>query len=255
VTVNFTDPATINAIQQVLDLVKAGYISYSSGGGGFFSLAINADNPPAIFSENLSGFRFGFGGRIAAAASGGNAQAPQYLLTTFPQGTQYSAVSYTVSAAYISASSPNAEACYRFISALSRQVELMTAMPARHSLINSPNLATAQGSNAVAFYQAMEKLMEQPNTVVFPAQGGGAGAAGNFMINAWLNRAFDRYINEGADLATELANAEVFTKGFQQCIAAIPAYTAGSGSFQQYYQQFSNCATQVDASIAQYIGG
>jgi ABC-type glycerol-3-phosphate transport system substrate-binding protein len=254
VTVNFTDPATVNAIQQVLDLVKGGYINYSPlGGGGFFRLT--AGSLPAIFSQNLSGFGFGGGGRIAAAISGNSSQSPQYLLTTFPQGTQYSAVSYTVSAAYISATTPNAEGCYRFISALSSQAGLMTAMPARQSVINSPDLATAQGNNAVAFYQAMEKLIQQPNTIVFPAQGGGAGAAGNNMVLAWLNRAFDRYINNGADLTTELTNAEVYTKGFQQCTAAIPAFVPGSGSFQQYFQQFSNCATQVDASIAQYIGG
>jgi ABC-type glycerol-3-phosphate transport system substrate-binding protein len=256
VTVNFTDPATVNAIQQVLDLVKAGYINYSSlaGGGGFFRIA--AGSLPAIFSQNLSGFGFGFGGgRIGAAESGGNSQAPQYLLTTFPQGTQYSVVSYTVSAAYISATTPHAEACYRFLSALSSQAGLMTAMPARQSVINSPDLATAQSSNAVAFYQAMEKQIQQPNTIVFPAEGGGVAAAGTNMINAWLNRVFDRYVNDGADLTTELTNAEAYTKGFQQCTAAIPAYDPASGNFRQYYQQFGNCATQVDASIAQYIGG
>jgi hypothetical protein len=255
VTVNFSDPATVNAIQQVLDLVKAGYINYSSlsGGGGFFRIA--AGSLPAIFSQNLSGFGFGGGFRFGAAAGGGNSQAPQYLLTTFPQGTQYSAVSYTVSGAYISANTPHAEACYRFISALSSQVGLLTAMPARQSLISSPDLVTAQGQNAADFYQAMEQVIQQPNTIVFPAQGGGAAAASNFMINAWLNRAFDRYINDGADLATELSDAEVYTKGFQQCTAAIPAFVPGSGSFQQYFQQFGNCATQVDASIAQYIGG
>jgi hypothetical protein len=33
-TVNFSDPATVNALQQVLDLVKNGYISYAAGGPG-----------------------------------------------------------------------------------------------------------------------------------------------------------------------------------------------------------------------------
>jgi ABC-type glycerol-3-phosphate transport system substrate-binding protein len=255
VTVNFTDPATINAIQQVLDLAKGGYISYSSLAGGGGAIRINANSLPAIFAQNLSGFAFGFGGRIGAALAGSNGQASQYLLTTFPQGTQYSAVSYTVNAAYISATTPHADACYRFLSALSTQASLMTAMPARQSVINSPDLATAQGSNAVSFYQAMAKQIQQSNTVVFPAEGGGASTVSTTMINAWLSRAFDRYVNNGADLTTELTNAEVYTKGFQQCTAAIPAYDPASGNFRQYIQQFSNCATQVDASIAQYLGG
>ena len=69
VTVNFTDPATMAAIQQVLDLVKDGYISYASAintSDGNLEISIRPQGDAAIVAGqgvlNLGGGRGVFGG-------------------------------------------------------------------------------------------------------------------------------------------------------------------------------------------------
>ena len=60
-TLNFTDPATVDAIQQVLDLAKNGYIKYSplAGGGGFRIVTATAErtrtpSPPTAWAASGS---------------------------------------------------------------------------------------------------------------------------------------------------------------------------------------------------------
>ncbi len=167
VTVNFTAPATIDAIRQVLDLAKNGYIDYSelASQDGFVSITIS-DDEIALYPETLSGAGIGNFRRDLAETGALQNTDP---LTTFPQGTQYAAASYEIGAAYISMETEHAEACYHFIGELAQQPDLLTGMPARRSMINSPEVVAAQGADAVAFYNAMDTLMQQPNTIVFPA--------------------------------------------------------------------------------------
>jgi ABC-type glycerol-3-phosphate transport system substrate-binding protein len=267
-TINFTDPNTVAAIQRVLDLAKNGYMDYSnlaSLGGGTFS--IMEDDATPLYTDTISSVGgFGGGGMMVVAAvsvsagsdDGDSNQPPQAvdLIAAFPQGSTYTALSYEVSAAYISANTPYTEACYRFISELSRRADLITEMPARRSIINSPEIAAAYGPERVAFAQTMDALMQQPNTVIIPSgMKFDPAAMGDTLLTFWLNRAFDRYVNEDVDLATELADAEMFTKEFQNCIALIPAYVPSSDTFETYFQQFTDCALQVDPSTADYLGG
>lgn len=266
-TINYTDPATVDAIRQVLDLAKNGTMEYSrlASTGGAMSFSIGGDNQTPLYTEALMGLG-GLGGGMVVMATSSSTTAsstgdvpanPQKTnpMVLFPQGSTYSAVSYDLSAAYISANSAHAEACYRFMSALAQRPDLITGMPARRSLITSPEIAAAQGDDSVAFYQAMDSLMQQPNTVVIPSgMSFDASAIGNVLMSFWLNRAFDRYVKEDADLDLELADAEAFTLEYQSCVAGIAPYDPAVDDFQTYVQQFMTCVTQVDPSAQEAFG-
>jgi ABC-type glycerol-3-phosphate transport system substrate-binding protein len=255
-TIQFTDPNTVAAIQRVLDLAKEGYMDYSKlASMGTVFAVVEGDATP-LYTDMLSsiggpGGGATGGGMAVIAGSGGKIVFPQNPdpVVPFPQGSAYTPVSYDISAAYISAKTPYTEACYRFISALSQQTDLITAMPARRSILNDPALATAQGQAMVTFYQAMDALMQKPNAVIIPTGFSfDPSAIGSTLLSFWLNRAFDRYVREDANLETELADAALFTSDYQNCTSVIPPFDANSDDFQSYYQQFMDCAVQVDPS-------
>src|SRR5258708_40316927 len=94
--INYTDPKTLDAIKQALDLAKAGYIQYNelgslTGGGG--GRIPNAD----IVTQNLNAFFRGQGpgggrsnGRGARTkATPHPAAKDSFESLTFPTGTHY----------------------------------------------------------------------------------------------------------------------------------------------------------------------
>lgn len=245
-TLNFTDPATVDAIRQVLDLAKDGYFDYSAmaGGGGRVDVSIavgGSEDEDPIYTHTLSGLSF-----FTRLDTEGNLAADPYSLVPYPRGSRYTPITFDVGTAYISAEAENAEACYRWLSALSGHPELFSAMPTRRSLITqsvvSPDLA--------ALYQQLDTILSDPNTVISvpPVRGDGANAA-NRWRQFWLNRVFDRYVLEDTDLDSELAQAEQFTRDYEQCIAGIPRQNPTTQEERfDYFQQFSTCASSVDPS-------
>lgn len=249
VTVNFTDPATVEAIRQVLNLVWEGYISYNDlaqTGGFVVTIAENTGNPVPMYTEQFLGG--GFFRNVVV--EGGNV--PQYKMVGFPEGTQYKAIAYGVGGAYISAKTQYAEACYRFIKALAQQTDLLPGMPARRSRINSPELAVAQGEEAIAFYNSVDAAMQDASTITFPiASGGNVTISGESLVTYWLYRVFDRYVNDetgSLDLEKELEDAQTYALGYLECIKDIPPFegTGGGPARFDYLSQFFECSVQVD---------
>ena len=68
---------------------------------------------------------------------------------------------YNVSAAYISASADDPQACYDFISRMAQRPELFDQMPARESVIGTPELAATQGEDVVNFYRAFAQQLQR----------------------------------------------------------------------------------------------
>jgi ABC-type glycerol-3-phosphate transport system substrate-binding protein len=244
-TVNFTNSATVEAIRQVLDLVKAGYIDYQELARTSFMILAQGESQDAIYSVPLNGFEVQV--RIGE-------QENPYRMTTFPRGSHYSAISYSVGTAYISASSENPEACYRWLSEIARRRELFSGMPARRSLINDPDLAATQGADAVSAYAQIDAILADPNTITLPTPFAGASPA-NFLLQFWLNRVFDNYVLHDADLETELASAEVYVRGFLECTASIPPFDASTQNRIDNFQQYQTCATQADPTMAPFFPG
>ena len=179
VTLQFDNPAAVEAAQQVLDLAREGYIQYENQGGAFGARGLvfrfGNDQDVALYNTLLNSFLL-------------NSQraSTNYQLTTFPEGSQLNAVSYDLGAAYISASTQHPEACYRFISSLAQNPTLFGTMPANRTLLDSPALLSAEGQNAVDYYKGVAGLMTQPNTVAIPTVfSGGIASVGEFL-SRWI---------------------------------------------------------------------
>jgi ABC-type glycerol-3-phosphate transport system substrate-binding protein len=257
-TINYTDPTTIDAIRQVLDLAKAGYIQYNeltnfTGGGGG-----PADAP--ILTDMLNAMNWRLQNLIDPDAVVDSEFVDPYRLTTYPTGNQFTPISFDIGTAYITANAENPEACYRWISTLAQHPEVFSAMPARRSLLDASNLTMSQGQDLVEVYRLLDGLMQQPNALVFPSQfsGGGDNTPNAFIVQYWLNRAFDRYVLEDADLEIELADAEANALTYLECAATIPPFDPALYESQaeqiEFYQQFGECATAIDPSLEPLFG-
>lgn len=245
-TVNLTDPATVDAVRQVLDLAKAGYIGYQelSGRGAFTLDAKTSPLSDDVFS--LSSFRL-----MNRANPDGQ---DGYRLANYPQGSQYTPMAFGVGAGYIQSNAQSPEACYNWIVQLAKRPDLLGGMPARISLVNDPTLNAAQGDDVTAFYQTFVATIQRPDTVVFPSQYGAAdNDFGSYLEPLWLNRVFDRYVSGDGDLATDLAEAQTFIDGYRACAGGItisnPNFMATQEEINGYYRQFGDCAIAVDPSM------
>src|SRR5207244_8127727 len=105
--------------------------------------------------------------------------------TTYPTGSKFSAASYNVGTAYISATSQNPEACYRLISAIARTPDLFSSMPARRSLLGGSTAA-----DLTLLYNSIDAILKDPKTISFPS-GFAGGGAGRQVLEYWLYEALD----------------------------------------------------------------
>jgi len=260
-TIDFTAPDTIEAIRQVLDLAEEGYFEYIPLAGGD-KFVIDGEIVVPLYGQILNTSTVG--GGIAFDGKGGRGNSadsrrdqPTSNITTYPQSSQYvvalgqyTVVSYDLSAAYISDSTQHVEACYRFISEMAQNPDFITVMPVRYSAIDSPDILVAQGQSNVDFYNSLAETLLQANIIELPVSQTRLKAYGNYITTYWLNRVFDRYVLEDADLEEELADAELFTLAYLECANAIPPFDPATGDNQrQYYTQFNDCATQTDPTF------
>ncbi|MEP6984626.1 MAG: extracellular solute-binding protein, partial [Chloroflexota bacterium] len=244
-TINFTDPATVDAVRQVLDLAKAGYIGYQklfTNGGSFGS-----SNSP-IADDTLSTYNW----RLQNRANSEN-QDPSRL-ANFPEGSQLISVAYGIGAGYIQSHAQSPDACYKWLAQIAKRPDLLGGMPARQSQISDPTIATAQGDDVTALYKGFSETFQKPNTITFPGQfGGGSSSYGDYIEPMWLNKAFDDYVLENGDLDKDLAEAETYAKAFRECASVIPKADADQLTDQEasktYYRQYTDCAIKIDPSM------
>lgn len=227
ISLNFTDPATVNAIQQVLDLAQNGLIAYSDDGG--FGGGGNQNTSPIIEQSLVGG---GFGGNNN-----------ERITLTFPIGTQGNAVALDTGMMLITANSQNPDACYRFMSYVSQNADIFDTMPVTFSLLNSTRLLSTQGQGTVDFYHAIANQLADPNTLALPGNINQVG----FGMTQWLTDVFDSYLaGEVLDLEAELATAQQRTSDYQSCVDTIVFDFAG-GNFQQIQSDLQACATAANA--------
>lgn len=236
-TVNFTAPATVQAIQQVLDLARQGYIKYEAIGT---LKGITVFWPPfaTLFTTESALLKDFLRGSFRAVL--------------FPRGTTYSVVGYNVGAAYISAAAQNPEACYRWLTTVARHPELFDAQPARRSMLNDAKFTATQPADAIRLYHQIDALLQVPETIAFPSMYDNFSPTDDLMEH-WLDQAFDAYVLQNADLAAALADAEAYTRGFQACLADLPPADRGSSdAMQSYSKQMLTCAAKIDPRLKPY---
>lgn len=239
-TINFTDPANVTAIQQVLDLARQGYLQYSRVG-----VLPPAQRGPApvtapMFSDTVN--------NLSAVASMKMGMTDKYQPMLYPKGSQFNGVAYTVEAAYISAQTTYPEACYRWISALSQHPELFPAMPARHSQVNASALKGTINPAVLALYTRIDALFGDAHTVSFPIPDQQNTSVSDYLIRYWLYKAFDSYVLDGKDLTSSLKDAENNAKAYQTCAANLPDKVVGNNSASAF-QPYIDCAERADPGL------
>jgi ABC-type glycerol-3-phosphate transport system substrate-binding protein len=275
-TVDFTSPANLQAIRQVLDLAKEGYIAYQPLDFVESNGVLNAySGPPTPFYSDFAtpfnlnlgtlssisiGLSGGGGSGGGGGGGGGSPDAPAiYESVAFPESNAYVPVSYQLGAAYISAEAQNPAACYRWISEIAQRPELPLGMPVNQNNLDENTLTTIYQPELSAFYQSFAEALAGPTVVEFPEQVMMGVSPSQMLIGLldvyWLHRAFDNYVLENAELEVELEEAELFTTAYQECVAQIPAYDPAAYIDQsEYFQQFNACAARVDPNLSVLAG-
>lgn len=244
-TVDFTSQANVDAMRQVLDLARNGYISYSALGStfGFFARGGNTDNP--VYSELLNGFNF----RPGRNPNNPNTVTDNFVPVTYPKGTKIQLMAYSVGTLYVSAKAQNADATYKWIKTLSMHPEVFRLMPARHSLLDNTTVMTTYGEALAQTYRDIGKVLDSSTTITMPTIVGGFGNLQGQALQHWLYKAWDNYVLNGKPLDTELSQAQTYATGFLQCTANVPAYDPKQGSYNTYLNAILDCAKKVDPTV------
>lgn len=252
ITLNFTDPANVDAIQQVLDLAKADYIEYNSMlGAGAAAAILDPSTDVAMYIQQLNDLSLFILNMMPT-------DTVEYEAALLPAGTQYSPLSYDIGVGLISANTPAIEGCYRFLSYVSQESATLfdRMMPARRSLLD--DVAISQGQNIADLYAQIDRRIQSPNAILIPTamqSTGNIAASSATILPMWLNKAFDAYVLEDADLQTALEDAQTLAVAYQQCTANIPAYDPlVNNDPTSYLQQFIDCAVQVDPEMSALLG-
>ncbi len=243
-TINFTDPATVDAVQQVINLAKDGEFKYRP----LFSTRLDMSFGAATSTfrqDTLTAF-------VLPIPT--TPDTDQTKVTLFPRGTKYNAVTYNLGGFYISATAQNPEACYRFISKAAHMPVLFTAMPARRSLLNDPTLASTQKPETLALYKQIAALLDDPNTLIFPGVSIVSDRL-NIQLELEFFEAFDKVMLTKADLNQALADAEGSAKAFQGCAAALPALGVNADEQRKYLNGFVDCAVKSDPAMGPLYAG
>jgi ABC-type glycerol-3-phosphate transport system substrate-binding protein len=252
-TFNLTTDTNIEAIRQVLNLAKEGYIDYEPlaimGGGGGFG---RSDVPlyDALFRPGDS--------RLSNRGNGNSQR-----IVMFPRGSSAIPVSYNLSVGLISAQSDAPEACYRWLTWLSQQPEIPGGIPVNRMMMQNNSYAASIGEDVAAFYRDFANLLEEPNVVDFGSPFG-TGSGGNFSVTytnyvsrLWMNRAFDRYVLDDAVLDDELQASQQYIEEFKTCSAtiAVPdnAINLEPEESQRMFGQFRECAVSVDPEMEEIM--
>lgn len=227
-TINFTDPNTVNAIRQVLDLAREGYIDYEPLATNQFIFSFGGD--PAALSS-LPSFLLPLGLE-------GAPDQPVSLPVTYPTGRDFSVISLDIVVGYISANAQNPQACYRWLREVSQYPQLFSSLPAYQSQMDDASIIEQLPPGSEDIIAQLRTILNDPSVVYLPSE-----IVSDFTLDYWLRRAFDRYVLDAADLETELADAEIITNAYQQCVATIAADS------DNYFQEAFQCALAADPTF------
>lgn len=247
-TLNFTDPATVDAIRHALNLAVDGYIDYSelSTVGG--DVSISFGETYAITTDLFRGVNFTPGGPDGPDGEFTTENTSAVVL--YPQGSQYGVISYNLFAGYVSATAENPEACYRWLSSVAQNPQVFSGMPARRSLLDDPDVVASMDAETLAMFNQVDAIMQNPNTIVFPSIIGGGRGATNFLTEYWLKQAYDAYVLEGADLEIELMAAEATTQAYLDCVATLPPTDPNQDNGFGAFQGLQECAQRADPEFS-----
>ncbi len=251
ITISFSDPATQDAIQQVVTLAKSGELKYRPLFASGMDVAYQPE-PSTIRQALLTAFSL-----ESLIGTPQDSSTAHVKLTLFPSGSKSSAVTFNLGGFYISANAQNPQACYRYISKATHNPALFASMPARHSLLDDPTLAATQGADTVALYKQIAMLLDDPHTVTYPGLSlGTASLQGRVQLMPELElfKALDSVILNNTDLTATLKDAESSAKAFEACATSLPVFDVTNVDSQRaYLNGFAQCATKADPAMVPFF--
>lgn len=237
---HFTDPESVQAIRQVLDLAIDGVIAY---------LPIFSTERSDFPVNNVYMYDTTFSAGAYRYIQSIEEEGMESGFVLFPQGQSVDPVRYDVSVGMITATTTHAELCYDWLMTLAHTTDLFYEMPVFNSVINDPVLDVAQSPELAAMYRQFAQVMNRPTSFVF--SNGAIGDYAGFIEVLWLGRVFDDYVEEAGniDLEARLAEAETHIEDFRACAAQIEPIdwvTATPEEAEAQIELFRNCALQTD---------
>ena len=233
-TVNLTAPETINAIRQVLDLAISGEIDYErlvTENGN----AVPRSDANALIDTYITAFQYFDRSQEFVA---------------FPAGMNFTPLSLDIVTGYISANTQNIDGCYRWLTTLSEHPELFDVMPARYSQLNQ-----IEDDQLGALYGDVVNQLASPNVALIPSDQGSILSPINYTLQTWLNRVFDRYVLDRADLEQELVSAQDLADEFITCTSTVSAIqTESLDEISRVAEAYAECAIEVDPNLVGQFG-
>jgi len=220
-TIDFTNPRTIDAIRQVLDLAREHYIRYE------------AFTQPSNLSESMFAPLFADILNPNQVLDDDNAFVP----IPYPQGP---GIAYDLGVAYISSSTSYPDACYRWIKTIAQRPDLIKGLPALHRVIEGATIQNSALVNRLPLYLSIDKQLRNPETLSFSTDSDFKSASR--LLEYWLFKAFDGYVLRSEDLETTLKDAEIRTKAYQEC-------TFQQSSLKLNQRTLLDCAYKADPAF------
>lgn len=236
-TIDLTNQQNLDAMQHVLDLVKQGYIEDDTDG-----VPSSGDAPIRV--QNPYGLDYLLLEPVTDATG------VPYRPMLYPTGQDFTPIAYRVTSGYVSTTTQNAEACYRWLRFVAQQPGLVIGVPAQKSVLDSPSTEAFYGATVAQTWRDFYTRLESPNTLIIPIYWA-SNAQVETAAGVWINEAFTAYLNENADLVTVMTQAQDRINSYMACIAGIPELTESSaeGDWQAYFDAMLDCAVGADPDI------
>jgi len=233
---NLTDPLTVEAVREVIGLVEAGLVGYeppTTSGSRVFS-SMSGMVPEGIARGSAS--------NALTYTMDGDIRDLQVGLVNYPVAAGGPVVlNYQMQAAYISAIALDPEACYDWISTVSREPTLQQSLPANLSILDDPLFQAMLPVDLLVFYQDYAALMQAPNTIL-AASWQASNDILQFAVLNELTRAINQSLFDGADLLTALEDAETSVEEVRECVGEVDFATLDPDALTQAeIEQLQGC--------------
>lgn len=234
-TIDLISADNVNAIRQVLDLAKGGYITYNPLG--------NLDNTPTYQVGILNT-------HLLDEITSLSVDSLRLLL--YPSGEAYKVIVMgDTTGGYIRADTLLIDPCFQWITFISSHTELFNDMvPAWESQLEE-QVSDSTYDKAPLLQQLKSTLLSQ-QAIIFPLQ---RDFVDMFMENLWIGRAFDVYVLDDGDLTLELNNAQAIIAIYRDCLSRQPGIEnwADTDSRQIYLDFVLSCAVEADPALVEEL--
>jgi len=234
-TARFTEADTISALNRVIGLIDEGLIATSE-------MIPGPSSPIAVFPGSpLQSTRY---------------QPDGYDWLLPPRSEDITPLSYMVGVGYISATTTQPEACFRWLRAISENPTLLPGLPAITAAQNTPEYTAVRSPREVSILSAFSGALQDDNVQRLPLTSNFSGSRSTEHGTAYgqFSQAIMTVIEEDRDLETALEIAAEQIEGYYACAALIPPATTDPEDLEAFGRAHLTCLVQVDPEVLQSLG-